>query len=71
MSSGDDPATATLYLADMVAMIAGTCTGIDRLAYDVYEDIFEDFFLAKDELKALVLSYEGYLAGAQRMADSN
>ncbi len=67
----NDPATATLYLADMVAMIAGTCTGVDRLAYDVYEDIFEDFFLAKDELKALVLSYEGYLTGAQRLAELN
>jgi HD-like signal output (HDOD) protein len=66
-----DPATATLYLADMVAMLAGTCTGVDRLAYGVYEDIFEDFFLAKDELKALMLSYEGYLAGAQRMAEAD
>lgn len=70
-SARNDPATATLYLADMVAMIAGTCTGVDRLAYDVYEDIFEDFFLAKDELKALVLSYEGYLAGAKRLAEAN
>lgn len=66
----NDPATATLYLADMVAMIAGTCTGVDRLAYDVYEDIFDDFFLAKDELKALILSYEGYLAGARRLAEA-
>ena len=52
-------------------MIAGTRTGVDRLAYDVYEGIFEDFFLAKDELKALVLSYEGYLAGAKRLAEQN
>jgi HD-like signal output (HDOD) protein len=66
----NDPATATLYLADMVAMMAGTCTGVDRLAYDVYEEIFEDFFLAKDELKALILSYEGYLAGARHLAES-
>ncbi len=70
-SARNDPATATLYLSDMVAMIAGTCTGVDRLAYDVYEDIFEDFFLAKDELKALVLAYEGYLAGAKRLAEPN
>ncbi len=67
----NDPATATLYLADMVAMMAGTCTGIDRLAYDVYEEIFEDFFLSKDELKVLMLSYEGYIAAARRMAASN
>jgi putative nucleotidyltransferase with HDIG domain len=67
----NDPATATLYLADMVAMMAGTCTGVDRLAYHVYEDIFDDFFLAKDELKALMLAYDGFLAGAQRLFDAN
>jgi HD-like signal output (HDOD) protein len=67
----NDPATATLYLADMVAMMAGTCTGVDRLAYHLYEDVFEDFFLAKDELKALMITYEGFLAGAQRLFDAN
>ncbi len=65
-----DPATATLYLADMVAMMVGTCTGVDRLAYGVYEDIFNDFFLAKEELKALMLSYDGYLASARRLMES-
>jgi len=65
----NDPATATLYLADMVAMMVGTYTGIDRLAYHVYEDIFDDFFLAKDELKALMLTYNGFLKGAQRLFD--
>jgi len=63
----NDPATATLYLADMVAMMIGTCTGIDRLAYHVYQDAFDDFFLAKDELKALMLTYNGFLKGAQRI----
>jgi putative nucleotidyltransferase with HDIG domain len=67
----NDPATATLYLADMVAMMVGTCIGVDRLAYHVYEDIFDNFFLAKDELKALMLSYNGFLAGAQRLFDAN
>jgi HD-like signal output (HDOD) protein len=66
----EDPATATLYLADMVSMMVGTCTGIDRLAYKVYEDIFNDFFLAKDELKALMYSYDGYLTGAQRFLEN-
>jgi HD-like signal output (HDOD) protein len=67
----NDPATATLYLADMVAMLVGTCTGVDRLAYSVYEDIFDDFFIAKDELKALMLTYEGFLADAQRLFEVN
>jgi HD-like signal output (HDOD) protein len=61
----NDPATATLYLADMVAMMVGTCTGIDRLAYPSYEEIFDDFFMAKDELKALMFTYSGFLKGAQ------
>lgn len=64
-----DPATAAIYLADMVAMMAGSCIGVDRLAYTVYEDTFDDFFLAKDELKSLIQSYEGYVLGAQRMID--
>jgi HD-like signal output (HDOD) protein len=66
----NDPATTTLYLADMVAMMVGTCTGIDRLAYPTYEEIFDDFFLAKDELKALMLTYTGFLKGAQDLFDT-
>ena len=63
----NDPATETIYLADMVAMMVGTCIGVDRLAYHVYEDIFDDFFLAKDEIKALMLTYQGYLSGVERL----
>jgi hypothetical protein len=48
-------------------MLVDTCTGVDRLAYNVYEGIFEDFFIAKDELKALMLTYDGFLADAQRL----
>jgi HD-like signal output (HDOD) protein len=66
----NDPATATLYLADMVAMMVGTCTGIDRLAYPTYEEIFDDFFLAKDELKALMFTYTGFLKGAKDLVDT-
>ena len=67
LEARNDPATTTLYLADMVAMMVGTGTGIDRLAYHVYEDIFGDFFLARDELKALMLTYTGFFKGAQRL----
>jgi hypothetical protein len=51
----------------MVAMMAGTSIGVDRLAYPVYEDTFKDYFLTRDELKTLILSYEGYLSSAQSM----
>lgn len=71
LSARSDPSTISIYLADMVAMMAGTCIGIDRLAYPVYEDIFSDFFLTKDELKALILSYEGYLGGAEHLLEIN
>jgi putative nucleotidyltransferase with HDIG domain len=67
----NDPATATLYLADMVAMMVGTCIGADRLAYRVYEDIFNDFFLTKDELKALMFAYDRYIASARRLMQSS
>ncbi|MEJ2040954.1 MAG: HDOD domain-containing protein, partial [Desulfosarcinaceae bacterium] len=63
----NDPATATLYLADMVSMMVGTGIGVDRLAYHVYEDIFDDYFLAKDEIKALMLTYQGFLRGVERL----
>jgi putative nucleotidyltransferase with HDIG domain len=62
-----DAATTAIYLADMVAMMAGSCIGVDRLAYPAYEDTFSDFFLAKDELKTLIQIYSGYLAGAERL----
>jgi len=45
----NDPATGTLYLADMVAMMVGTCTGVDRLAYEVYEDIFNGYLIYKQK----------------------
>lgn len=67
----NDPDTGAIYLADMVAMMVGTGIGVDRLAYHVYESIFADFFLAQDELKALMFSYSGYLEGAKKMFEPN
>lgn len=56
----NDPATSTIYLADMVAMIVGTGIGVDRLAYHVYETVFNDFFLTRDEIKSLVKTYKQF-----------
>ena len=69
-ASRTDPATASLYLADMVAMMVDTGIGVDRLAYHVYEDIFDDFFLAKDELKVLMLTYKGFLKAARNLFEA-
>jgi putative nucleotidyltransferase with HDIG domain len=57
-ASRNDPATATLYLADLVAMMVDTGIGVDRLAYHVYQDIFNDFFPDKQQVKALMLTYK-------------
>ncbi|MFO7716489.1 HDOD domain-containing protein [Desulfosarcina sp.] len=55
----NDPATATLYLADMVAMMVDTGIGVDRLAYHVHQDVFNDFFPDKQQLKSLMITYKG------------
>ena len=57
-ASRTDPATATLYLAAMVAMMVDTGIGVDRLAYHVYEDVFNEFFAEKAQIKELMLSYK-------------
>jgi hypothetical protein len=51
----------------MVSMMAGTCIGVDRLAYPVYEDLFSNFFLSREELESLMLSYEGHIRAAERL----
>ena len=59
-ASRNDPATATLYVADMVAMMVDTGMGLDRLAYHVYADIFNDFFPDKKQLKGLMITYKSF-----------
>jgi HD-like signal output (HDOD) protein len=68
--SRKDPATAAIYLSDMVAMMAGTCIGVDRLAYPVYESLFSNFFLTRDELQTLILAYEGHIHTAELMFEA-
>ena len=59
-ASRNDPATATLYLADMVAMMVDTGIGVDRLAYHVYQDVFNDFFPDKQQIKSLMITYKTF-----------
>ncbi len=58
--SRNDPATATLYLADMVAMMVDTGIGVDRLAYHVHEEVFNLFFPDKQQLKGLMITYKSF-----------
>jgi putative nucleotidyltransferase with HDIG domain len=57
-ASRNDPATATLYLADMVAMMVDTGIGVDRLAYHVHQEVFNLFFPDKQQLKSLMIAYK-------------
>ncbi len=59
-ASRNDPATATLYVADMVAMMVDTGIGVDRLAYHVYQDVFNDFFPDKQQIKSLMITYKTF-----------
>jgi putative nucleotidyltransferase with HDIG domain len=59
-ASRTDPATAALYLADMVAMMVDTGIGVDRLAYHVYQDVFNDFFPDKAQVRSLMITYKSY-----------
>ncbi len=59
-ASRNDPATATLYLADMVAMMVDTGIGVDRLAYHVHQDVFNDFFPDKQQIKSLMITYKSF-----------
>lgn len=59
-ASRNDPATATLYLADMVAMMVDTGIGVDRLAYHVHQDVFNDFFPDKQQIKSLMITYKHF-----------
>jgi hypothetical protein len=34
--------------------------GVDRLAYHVYQDVFNDFFPDKQQLKSLMITYKNF-----------
>jgi putative nucleotidyltransferase with HDIG domain len=59
-ASRNDPATAAIYLADMVAMMVDTGIGVDRLAYHVHQDVFNDFFPDKQRIKSLMITYKAF-----------
>jgi hypothetical protein len=44
----------------MVAMMVDTGIGVDRLAYHVYQDVFNEFFPDKKKVKGLMITYKTY-----------
>lgn len=67
----NEPATARIYLSDMIAMMTETFIGIDRLAYRFYEDVFDAFFLTNDDLKALMSMHEDFCKDAHKLFEAN
>ncbi|BBO83503.1 HDIG domain protein [Desulfosarcina ovata subsp. sediminis] len=70
VASRNDPATAAIYLADMVAMMVDTGLGVDRLAYHVYQDVFNDFFADKTAVREMMLSYKTFQREVNEFMDS-
>jgi HD-like signal output (HDOD) protein len=62
-----EASTAVIYWADMVSMMAESDFGVDRLAYRIYEDSFQELTLHKDEVRMLMQMYNGFLKGAERL----
>ena len=60
VDSRNDPATASIYLADMVAMMVDSGLGVDRLAYHVYQDVFNDFFANRSAVREMMGEYKAY-----------
>jgi putative nucleotidyltransferase with HDIG domain len=67
----NDPATVTLYLADMIAMMVDTGIGVDRLAYHVYQDVFEQFLPDKERIKSLMITYKSFQRQARELVDAD
>ncbi|BBO89946.1 HDOD domain-containing protein [Desulfosarcina ovata] len=70
VASRNDPATAAIYLADMVAMMVDTGLGVDRLAYHVYQDVFNDFFADKTAVREMMLCYKTFQREVNEFMDS-
>ena len=70
-ASHNDPATVTLYLADMVAMVVDTGMGVDRLAYHVHQDVFNQFFSDKQQIKSMLITYKSFQRRVQGFIAAN
>ncbi len=53
-SAREDPATALVYLADIICMMMGVCTGADGLSYRFYSDVLKRMDLTEKDLQAII-----------------
>jgi len=53
-SAREDPATSVVYLADIICMMMGICTGADGLSYRFYSDVLKRMDLTETDLQAII-----------------
>lgn len=53
-SAREDLATALVYLADIICMMMGVCTGTDGLSYRFYSDVLKRMDLTEKDLQAII-----------------
>jgi len=53
-SAREDPATSVVYLADIICMMMGICTGADGLSYRFYSDVLKRMDLTETDLQAVI-----------------
>jgi putative nucleotidyltransferase with HDIG domain len=54
VSAREDPATSVVYLADIICMMMGICTGADGLSYRFYSDVLKRMDLTETDLQAVI-----------------
>ena len=53
-SSRQDPEASLVYLADIICMMMGVCTGADGLSYRFYSDVLDRLDLTEKDLHAVI-----------------
>lgn len=53
-SAREDPETSLVYLADIICMMMGVCTGADGLSYRFYSDVLKRMDLTEKDLQAVI-----------------
>ena len=53
-SAREDLATSLVYLADIICMMMGVCTGADGLSYRFYSDVLKRMDLTEKDLQAII-----------------
>ena len=53
-SARQDLETSLVYLADIICMMMGVCTGADGLSYRFYSDVLKRMDLTEKDLQAII-----------------